>query len=58
MHRCVCVKRVEHAAHEECMERGVMSPSDYERKPRAAEKSGHVILEEKPGEDKHKTGLW
>lgn len=50
-----CVKNI---AHEECMERGIMSPSDYERKPRAAEKSRHVILEEKLGEDKHKTGLW
>lgn len=57
MHECVCVKRVENTAHEECVERGMMSPSDYERKPRAAEKSRHVILEEKLGEDKHKTGL-
>lgn len=31
-----------------------MSPSDYERKPRTAEKSRHVMLEESWGEDKHK----
>lgn len=54
----VCVKRAENTAHEECMERGIMSPSDYERKPRAAEKSRHVILREKMEADKHKTGLW
>lgn len=41
----MCVKRGEKTAHEVCKERGLMDSSDYERKPRTAEKSSHVMLE-------------
>lgn len=45
-HIQACVKYGEKTAHEECMERGIMSPSDYETKPGTVEKSRHVMLEE------------